>query len=72
MKTDKSAVFRDAHKRYRYARGRGWTDVTFAQSLKLAWAAERIRRDERVRLTEWPLRSRWMGSKPVWSYCHAA
>jgi hypothetical protein len=72
MKTDRSAVFKDAHKRYRYARSRGWTDVTFAQSLSLAWAAERIRRDRRIIVTQWERRSMWRCHKPIWDLRHAA
>ncbi len=71
MKTDRKRVMRDAHTRFRQGKrlGMGWS---FSQCLKTSWAAERIRRDERVKLTEWPLRNRWIGQKPMWGMRHAA
>jgi hypothetical protein len=44
MKLDRSAVMRDAHRRYRDGKrlGLGWT---FSQCLKTSWAAARIARE---------------------------
>jgi hypothetical protein len=44
MKLSRSAVMRDAHRRYRDGKrlGLGWT---FGQCLKTAWAAARLARD---------------------------
>ena len=51
MKINRSAVFSDAHARWRYARSKGWhldaEDMwTWGRCLSLAWAAARQRRDE--------------------------
>lgn len=44
QRLDRTAVMRDAHKRFRDGRrlGLGWT---FSRCLRTAWAAARIRRD---------------------------
>jgi hypothetical protein len=43
-KYDKRAIMRDAHKRYRYAKSRGWDEFTFARCLSTAWEAQKLRR----------------------------
>jgi hypothetical protein len=71
MKTDRRKVMLDAHRRF--ADGKrlnlGWT---FAQCLRTAWAAERIRRDRRIIVTQWERRSMWRCHKPIWDLRHAA
>lgn len=53
MKIDKSAVFRDAHLRYRQGLrlGMGWS---FARCLSTAWKAARIRRDSIIQFKTAP------------------
>jgi hypothetical protein len=58
MTIDRSEVFKDAHKRFKYARSREWHDVTFAQCLSTAWAAARLKRDAVLAFKSAPVRKR--------------
>jgi hypothetical protein len=42
-KIDRRTVMRNAHRLYKYARMRGWTDWPFDRCLRFAWAEEKGR-----------------------------